>query len=137
MAIYYTVKEVADRFEVTEAAVRDWISKRKIVAIQPSGPNGVYRIPEAAVTVMEQQRAGVRRRRARPIVTGRRVDVYEEKIAQVLTETQSTAEALLRQMATDQGLVARYPSFASDYSAYVQTLAETVLRSSTNRRVRA
>jgi len=42
---FYTVRDVAREFEVSNQTVRNWIRDRKLVAIQPASANGVYRIP--------------------------------------------------------------------------------------------
>lgn len=119
---YFTVTEVAREFSVTQAAVRDWIAKRKLLAIQPSGERGSYRIPAAALEVFRSRSTRVTSAGRSPQV-GRTVDLYAERIEPVLRETGLTADDLLRRMATDRGLVARYPSFASDYAAFVRSAA--------------
>jgi len=116
---YYTVAEVAEEFAVTEGAVRDWITKRKIMAIQPGGAGCAYRIPDAALKVFRDRSASVRRPAA-PVRSGPQLDLYEERIVPVLRATGLSADELLRRMATDSALVARYPSFATDYTAFVQ-----------------
>jgi excisionase family DNA binding protein len=119
---YYTVAEVAEEFSVTEGAVRDWITKRKLMAIQPGGTGCAYRIPEAALKVFRDRSAYVRRPAGAARV-GRGIDLYADRIAPVLKATGMTADDLLRRMATDRDLVARHPSFATDYAAFVRTEA--------------
>jgi excisionase family DNA binding protein len=123
---YFTVSEVAREFSVTKAAVRDWIGKRKLLAIQPSGERGAYRIPAAALEVFRSRSTKVRRA-TRPPQVGRKVDLYAERIVPVLRETGLSADDLLRRMATDRALVARYPSFASDYAAFVRSAARAAM----------
>jgi len=126
MKTYYTVSEVAEEFSVTVATVRGWIDKHKLMAIQPAGPNGAYRIPARALDVFRARSAQIRRPLGRPHSSGRGMrveDLYAERIAPVLVETGLTADDLLRRMMTDMSLVARYPGFASDYSTFV---AETM-----------
>ena len=122
MKTYYTVSDVAAELAVTVATVREWIDKRKLIAIQPAGAGGAYRIPARALDVFREKSAELRGRRGRPRVTGRHArvqDLYAERIAPVLAETGLGADVLLRRMMSDMALVARYPSFASDYSAFV------------------
>jgi len=127
---YYTVSEVAEEFQVTEGAVRDWITKRKLMAIQPGGAGCAYRIPEPALRVF-RDRSGRVDRPSRPVRVGRDVDIYEERIVPVLRETGLPADELLRRMATDSALVARYPSFATDYAAFVRSAARAATASMT------
>ena len=124
---YYTVAEVADEFEVTEGAVRDWINKHKLLAIQPGGEGGAYRIPAYALEVFRDRSARSRRTQS-DVRVGSEIDIYEERILPVLRETGPTADDLLRRMATDCVLVSRYPSFAGDYAAFVENTARTVSR---------
>ena len=63
--LFYTVAEVAVIFSVTAQAVRDWIRKGQLIAIQPSGENGVYRIPAPAVDAMRRRRGELPRILAR------------------------------------------------------------------------
>lgn len=126
---YYTVDEVASEYGVTTAAVRDWINKKKLMAYQPSGERGVYRIPAAAIRVFELRRRGVSRESQGPAtVIGATIDLWRDRIQPVLDETHLTGDELLRRMAIDPALVARYPSFATDYAAYVVHAAEQALR---------
>ena len=127
MKTHYTVSEVAAEFGVTVATVRDWIDKRKLIAIQPAGAGGAYRIPARALDVFRDQSAGLRGKPGRPSVIGQTMlvdNIYVERIAPVLAETGLTADQLLRQMMTDMSLVARYPSFASDYSSFVMLIEQ-------------
>jgi excisionase family DNA binding protein len=123
---HYTVTEVATEFGVTVATVRDWIAQRKLIAIQPAGSGGAYRVPARALDVFRSKSAQIRGRRGRPRIATRRMSpesLYAERIAPVLSETGLTADDLLRRMMTDMRLVARYPSFASDYSMFVTVAA--------------
>ena len=125
---YYTVAKVAEEFQVTEGAVRDWIAKRKLMAIQPGGPGCAYRIPEAALEVFRSRSARTVRT-TKPVVIGAPLDLYGDKIEPVLKETGLAADELLRRMATDSALVSRYPTFATDYAAFVQEAARVVTAS--------
>ena len=124
---YYTVAEVAEEFSVSEGAVRDWIAKHKIMAIQPGGPGAAYRVPEAALQVLRDRSTSVRRSDA-PVRSGPPLDLYQDRIAPVLHATGLTADQLLRRMAADSALVAAYPAFATDYSAFVRTSARAVAK---------
>jgi excisionase family DNA binding protein len=55
MKAFYTVKEVAKEFEVTEQSVRNWIRAGEIIAIQPVS-NGVIRIPVPALDAFKRKR---------------------------------------------------------------------------------
>jgi excisionase family DNA binding protein len=55
MKAFYTVKEVAKEFEVTEQSVRNWIRAGEIIAIQPVS-NGVIRIPIPALDAFKRKR---------------------------------------------------------------------------------
>jgi excisionase family DNA binding protein len=124
---YYTVEEVADEFSVTPAAVRDWIRKHKLMAYQPSGERGVYRIPVSAVTVLRMRIAGQERKSQGPrTIVGRPLDVWAERISPVCKETGMSPDEILRRMMTDQALVVRYPTFATDYASYVADTARTL-----------
>ncbi len=124
---YKTVAQVAEEFSVSSGAVREWITTGKLMAIQPGGDGCAYRIPEAAVKVFGARRAGVRQHRVpRRVRAGTPFDIYDERIQPVLAETGLSADDLLRRLSTDAALVARYPSFASDYSAFVRAAARAV-----------
>jgi hypothetical protein len=58
------------------------------------------------------------------------MDLWSERIKPVLDETRLTADELLRRMATDQALVVRYPTFATDYAAYVTEAALATVQTS-------
>lgn len=107
--------------------------RHKLIAIQPAGAGGAYRIPARALDVFRRQSTRLRGRPGRPRIRTRVSQVsasnlYDEQIAPVLAATGLTADVLLRRMMTDQALVARYPSFATDYSIFV---AEAVRKSAT------
>lgn len=122
MKTQYTVTEVAQEFGVTVATVREWIDKQKLIAIQPAGAGGAYRIPARALDVFRSKSTEIRGHRGRPSVSGRPMraeNIYAERIAPVLAATGMAADDLLRRMMTDMSLVSRYPSFASDYSTFV------------------
>lgn len=42
---YLSPRQVAEMFDVTERTVRKWCEQGKIIAFQPSGPGGEWRIP--------------------------------------------------------------------------------------------
>ena len=54
-----SVPEVAQRFEVTNQTVRNWIASGRLSAIQPTR-RGRYRIPSAALRAFEQDAASRR-----------------------------------------------------------------------------
>ena len=56
-----TPREVAEMFDVTERAVRKWCERGKIVAFQPSGPGGEWRIPADQFAVTPEQMLRFRR----------------------------------------------------------------------------
>ena len=138
---YYTVSQVAERFMVTSEAVRGWIRNRQLMAVQPAGQGGVYRIPVAAVRVFENRRSGkfapVARSRATAV---KQVDPHQfflERIQPVLAETGLTADEVLRRLLTDSGMSLRYSSFASDYGAYVRSVEEAVSKTNAPRTMSA
>ena len=51
---FYTVSEVAARFEVTSQTVRNWIAAGQLLSIQPT-PGGRYKIPAQALLALEQK----------------------------------------------------------------------------------
>jgi excisionase family DNA binding protein len=51
---FYTVSEVAARFEVTSQTVRNWIAGGQLLSIQPT-PGGRYKIPAQAFLAFEQK----------------------------------------------------------------------------------
>ena len=53
MRRFFSVSEVAARFEVTSQTVRNWIASGQLQAVQPS-PRGKYRIPAQALLAFEQ-----------------------------------------------------------------------------------
>ena len=128
MKAYLSTTEVAQEFQVSDQTVRTWIEDRKLMAFRPSGPGGRYRIPAAALEVFRRQ-ATPRRDdpRPEPIILPMDMmtleDFYRERIEPVVNETGRSAEDLIRMMAQDASLVIRYPSFASDYTAYVSGLS--------------
>ena len=132
MKDYYTVTEVAAEFDVSKETVRSWIEKRMLLAIQPAGEGGAYRIPDGALRVFRERSgenvAARSRSRAQRIRDLSPDEFYQEHIAPVVHETAASAEELVRRMAHDQALVMRYPSFASDYSTYIRALAQTAGR---------
>lgn len=138
---YYTVSQVAERFSVSGEAVRGWIRNRQLMAVQPAGEGGVYRIPIAAVRVFENRRSGkvapVPRSQATAI---KRVDpgeFFAERIQPVLAETGFTADEVLRRLLTDSRMRRRYSSFASDYGAYVRSVEEAVSKTGAPRTMSA
>ncbi len=53
MRRFYSVSEVASRFDVTSQTVRDWIAGGRLQAVQP-GRGGRYRIPPPALLAFAQ-----------------------------------------------------------------------------------
>ena len=133
MKAYLSTTEVALEFKVSDETVRSWIEDRKLMAIRPSGPGGRYRIPAAALDVFRRQ-ASARRDEpptetiVPPLDRTSLEDLYRERIAPVVRETGKSAEELVRMMADDASLVIRYPSFASDYTAYISGLSTAATR---------
>ncbi len=94
------------------------------MAFQPSGERGVYRIPATALRVFQMRQVGRGHSSQGPrAVEGPPLDLWADRIKPVLDETRLTADELLRRMAADQALVVRYPTFATDYAAYVTEMA--------------
>ena len=48
MKQFYSVSEVAARFEVTSQTVRNWIAAGQLLSVQPT-PGGRYKIPGQAL----------------------------------------------------------------------------------------
>lgn len=130
---HYSVSEVAREFGVVPETVRAWIASRLLLAIQPSGPNGAYRIPSQSLVVFRRRvegRQAAPKRVAKPARI-ERVDLdqlYRTSIEPACAETGLSPDQLLRRLATDSGLAARYPSFAGDYGTYVSGLVRQVRR---------
>ena len=127
MKAYYSTTEVAQEFEVTDETVRSWIEGHRLMAIRPGGR---YKVPAAALEVFRRQAAV---RRGRSIGAGQSTmsmlsldELYRDRIEPVLRETGVTADQLIREMAHDASLVARFPSFAGDYSVYVLGVSTAV-----------
>jgi len=53
MKQFYSVSEVAARFEVTSQSVRNWIAAGQLLSVQPT-PGGRYKIPGQALLAFEQ-----------------------------------------------------------------------------------
>jgi uncharacterized protein len=53
MKQFYSVAEVAARFEVTSQTVRNWIAAGQLLSVQPT-PGGRYKIPAQALLAFEQ-----------------------------------------------------------------------------------
>jgi excisionase family DNA binding protein len=53
MQRFYSVSEVAARFEVTSQTVRNWIAAGQLLSIQPT-PGGRYKVPALALLAFEQ-----------------------------------------------------------------------------------
>ena len=128
----HTVSEVAEEFGVTTETVRAWIRGRLLMAIQPAGEHGSYRIPDSAIEVFRNRSQRIRPRTAHAThapKTVQRLDVdqlYRTRIEPVLRETGMSADELMRRMGHDSSLVVRFPSFMSDYSVYVSRAARRV-----------
>jgi len=54
MKQFYSVSEVAARFEVTSQTVRNWIAAGQLLSVQPT-PGGRYKIPGQALIAFEQK----------------------------------------------------------------------------------
>jgi excisionase family DNA binding protein len=54
MKRFYSVSEVAARFEVTSQTVRNWIAAGQLLSVQPT-PGGRYKIPAQALLAFEQK----------------------------------------------------------------------------------
>jgi len=54
MKRFYSVSEVAARFEVTSQSVRNWIAAGQLLSVQPT-PGGRYKIPAQALLAFEQK----------------------------------------------------------------------------------
>ena len=54
MQRFYSVPEVAARFEVTNQTIRNWIAAGQLLSVQPT-PGGRYRIPAQALLAFEQK----------------------------------------------------------------------------------
>ena len=53
MQRFYSVSEVAARFEVTSQTVRNWIAAGQLLSVQPT-PGGRYKVPALALVAFEQ-----------------------------------------------------------------------------------
>src|SRR5450759_1729410 len=53
MKQFYSVSEVAARFEVTSQTVRNWIAAGQLLSVQPT-PGGRYKIPGQALLAFVQ-----------------------------------------------------------------------------------
>jgi uncharacterized protein len=53
MKQFYSVSEVAARFEVTSQTVRNWIAAGQLLSVQPT-PGGRYKVPAPALIAFEQ-----------------------------------------------------------------------------------
>jgi excisionase family DNA binding protein len=54
MQRFYSVSEVAARFEVTSQTVRNWIAAQQLLSVQPT-PGGRHKIPAQALLAFEQK----------------------------------------------------------------------------------
>jgi excisionase family DNA binding protein len=54
MQRFYSVSEVAARFEVTSQTVRNWIAARQLPSVQPT-PGGRHKVPAQALRAFEQR----------------------------------------------------------------------------------
>jgi uncharacterized protein len=54
MQRFYSVSEVAARFDVTGQTIRNWIAAGQLLSVQPT-PGGRYRIPAQALLAFEQK----------------------------------------------------------------------------------
>ena len=57
MQRFYSVSEVAARFEVTSQTVRNWIAAGHLPSVQPT-PGGRFKVPASALLLFER-RSGV------------------------------------------------------------------------------
>ncbi len=141
MKPYYSVSELAAEFGVSKETVRSWIDKRLLPAVQPAGPNGAYRIPGGALQKFRERSE----RPAKPMTLTptpriQRLtpdEFYAASIEPVLRATGLTADDLVRRLASDHELVTQYPSFATDYGAYVRAIAKVATDNARLRTVRA
>ena len=141
MKTYYSVSEVADEFCVSKETVRSWIDKRLLMAVQPAGAGGAYRIPGGALRLFrERSERPPRLTTATPTPRIRNLtpdEFYAEAIEPVVQATGMSADDLVRRMAHDQELMIRYPSFATDYSSHVRAVAKVAAEGARLRTARA
>lgn len=64
MQRFYSVSEVAARFEVTSQTVRNWIAAGQLLSVQPT-PGGRYKVPAPALLAFEQN-SSLRRKGTAP-----------------------------------------------------------------------
>jgi hypothetical protein len=110
--------------------VRNWIQDRKIIAIQPSGQNGVYRIPVASVNAMKRRMgelpaAAIRTEMPRAESPAPRL-LYDAEIRPQLEALGQTADQIVLRVATvgrDSSPAER--SFVRLYAKFVAKLART------------
>ena len=141
MKAYYTVAEVAAEFNVSTQAVRNWIRSGLLLAVQPASSRGVYRVPGPALDAL-RRRTGQLPPTPVKRTSADAKDVtpdtfYQEYISPALAETGLTADELLRRLASDPRLALRYPTFATEYSAYVRAMARASRRPAAARTVSA
>ena len=84
MKHFYSVSEIAARFEVTSQTVRNWIAAGQLLSVQPT-PGGRYKVPPVALIAFEQNsglrptgtvphtRGGARGARAASAFAGERI----------------------------------------------------------------
>lgn len=123
---YYSVSEVAEMFDVTPQAVRDWIKTRKLIAIQPASEGGLYRIPVPAVAAMRRVGDGALGSIQANLPEIQEADaetIYAERIRPVLTAVSLGAEEALRSAVAGDPLMAPYPTFPDDYALFAQKMA--------------
>jgi len=128
MKAYYTVQEIAAEMGVSSQAVRDWIHRGEIIAIQ-AVENGVLRIPVPSYDAFKRRKGLSPRLPMRtPTGSGRSFgsmdEFYDARIAPMLRRDGQTADELVRQ-AADRVEEPEYRQWLRDYARYVENaLAE-------------
>ena len=123
---FYTVRDVAREFEVSNQTVRNWIRDRKLVAIQPASANGVYRIPVAAVSALRRRMGKLPAPAVREDMPAAEFSepgvLYVERIKPLLDETGATVDEIMKRVAEGPASAAEV-AFVRDYARYAIRIA--------------
>lgn len=128
MKAYYTIKEVAEEFEVTEQSVRNWIRAGEIIAIQPVA-NGVMRIPVPALDAFKRKHGILP---AIPMSTSRGhgevyeslTDYYRTAIEPGLHELGLSSDELLLRAGADRVFARRNRRLLESFARYASLVSE-------------